>query len=134
VALINKTITVNGKSYSSPEEMPPEVRALYERALEMQRTGQLRVDGKPEIKAHILINGKEAGSMQDLPRPLRWLFSTLITREVGDMLQTPPKQSGGNLPGVQAPGGRQPSALRTLARIVTFALTVAFVYFVLKSR
>jgi hypothetical protein len=134
MALINQTFTVNGKSYSSPEEMPPEVRALYERALQMQRTGQLKADVKPEIKASFLINGKEAGSLQGLPFPVRWFFSALISREAKQMLQTPPSQSGGNLPAAQQPITRAPSPIRTLVRIVSFALTMFLVYVILKYR
>lgn len=133
MALINKTITVNGKSYSSPEEMPPEVRALYERALQMQRAGQLKADFKPEIKARILINGKEAASLQALPAPLRWLITALTAWEVKRMLPPPSSQSGGNLPAAP-PLVRAPTTIRSITRIVTFALTLLLLYLVLKSR
>lgn len=134
MALINQTITVNGKSYSSPEEMPPEVRALYERALQLQRTGQLKADLKPEIKARILINGKEAASLQALPSPLRWLITALTAWEAKRMLQPPPSQGGGNLPAAPPTLVRAPTTIRSITRIVTFALALLLLYLVLKSR
>ena len=56
-------ITVNGKEFHSLDELPPELRALYDQAV---------ASGKKEVTVRrIVINGREVGGMDDMPADVR---------------------------------------------------------------
>lgn len=77
MALITKTFTVNGKTYSSPEEMPPDVRALYDRAMAM-RAGAASPGTKLRFSAKLKFNGKEYDSPDTMPPEVRRLYEDAI--------------------------------------------------------
>jgi pyrrolidone-carboxylate peptidase len=62
---VTRTITVNGKEYHSLDELPPDVRALYDQAM---------ASGKKEVtvkRIAINVNGREIGGMGDVPADAR---------------------------------------------------------------
>jgi hypothetical protein len=57
------TISVNGKEYHSLDELPPELRALYDQAI---------ASGKGDVTVRrFVINGRKIGGMDDMPADLR---------------------------------------------------------------
>lgn len=66
---IQKKFTVNGMKYTSVDEMPPDVRALYEKAL---------ASGPAEgthTTTRITINGQEYSTIDDVPAAMRPIVS-----------------------------------------------------------
>jgi hypothetical protein len=88
-------ITVNGVSYSSPDEMPADVRAKYDRAMAamadrdhngisdiLERpspAGQANV-GVVRTTSRIVVNGKEYGSLDEVPPAMRNLIGGALGR------------------------------------------------------
>ncbi len=83
-------ITIDGKTFGSPEEMPPEVRAVYDQMLGRLKQLPLepgravkrefspmpgvtveQADFEPVIRERIVCNGKEYSSLEDLPPQAR---------------------------------------------------------------
>lgn len=77
MALVNKTFTVNGKSYPSIEEMPPEVRALYERVM-AAKSGAPSPGTKLKFSAKLNFNGKEYDSPDAMPPEVRRLYEDAV--------------------------------------------------------
>ena len=64
---VKRKITVNGKEYQSLDDLPPDVRALYDQAI---------ASGKKEVTVRrIVINGQEVGGPDDLPADVRAALS-----------------------------------------------------------
>lgn len=63
-----KPIVVAGKTYGSIEEMPPEVRRVYDLAV----TAQSEAVAKAGIK--VVFNGKEYPSLDSMPEDVRKLY------------------------------------------------------------
>ena len=61
-------IRYNGQEYSSPAELPPEVRLAYEKALH---------DGA--VKKKFMFNGKQFASEQDMPPDVRKLCDDVMS-------------------------------------------------------
>jgi hypothetical protein len=91
---VNKKFKINGQVYSSPEEMPADVRAIYDAA--MKRTG---ADGQPtfgklaDTRLNISFNGKQFGSPDEMPDDERKLYEdalAMMTKQGGAGATTPP--------------------------------------------
>jgi hypothetical protein len=60
---VTRKVVVNGKEYHSLDDLPPELRALYDQAM---------ASGKKEVTVRrIVINGHEVGGMDDMPADVR---------------------------------------------------------------
>ena len=57
-------IRYNGKDFSSLDELPPEIRAIYERAL-ANRPNKLMSTGT-KVVTRLVVNGHEVGSTKEL--------------------------------------------------------------------
>ena len=81
----NQKIVVNGKEYDSIDEMPPEVRRLYESA--MQLLGDGDGDGVPDLlqrgsgaadlniaTTQIVVDGRAYGDASELPPEAREMY------------------------------------------------------------
>ena len=107
-------IVVNGREYSGVEEMPPDVRANYERALahlpDADRNGVPDIlEGKgrggippgvdvTEIHHHsITVNGKTYDSIDDLPPDVRRVYESALAEMGIDPPDTPSKTTTGRL-------------------------------------
>lgn len=74
---VKRKFIVNGKKYSSVEEMPPELREAYEKAV---RSGAgVRIE-KPQVRVEtkIVFNGKEYGSLEAMPADVRRLYQSVM--------------------------------------------------------
>jgi len=79
-----KFIVIDGKTYSSVDEMSPDVRAKYEEAMQKLKTqkvmdvlGDKNQNGTPDIfenmstSMNFVVNGKTFNSIEDLPPEVR---------------------------------------------------------------
>lgn len=64
---LKRKIRYNGKEYSSPAELPPEVRSAYEQALREVPT-----------KVKFVLNGEQLGNEADLPTGVRKLCDDIM--------------------------------------------------------
>ena len=77
-------ITFNGREYDSPEAMPPEVRAAYDRAVEMLKDGGAGSGPNPRINIKMSTNvrfvhdGKTYNSLEEMPPEVRAKYATAM--------------------------------------------------------
>lgn len=74
---IQRKFIVNGKEYTSVQEMPPELREAYEKAV---RSGTgLRIE-KPQVtvESKIVFNGQEYRSLEAMPEEVRRLYQLVM--------------------------------------------------------
>lgn len=127
---IKKTITVNGQSYNSVEELPPELRTQYERAMQAMQATQ-GGDVNARITSEITFNGKEVASFNVLPMPARVLVSVLrwfVKRQIDSAAP----QTRGNLPASTA-GPRRTGTARSLIIWLLMAAMMFAWYFLYKA-
>lgn len=87
-------ITVNGREYDSIDQMPPDVRELYLRAMASMRqggglqashTGEKNVLSYSTVRESIVYNGREYKSRDDLPPEVRKLFEKMSNPQAGGL-------------------------------------------------
>ena len=74
---VKRKFIVNGKEYASVEEMPPELREAYEKAV---RSGAgVRIE-KPQIsvESKIVFNGQEYRSLEAMPEEVRRVYQSVM--------------------------------------------------------
>ena len=74
---IKRKFIVNGKEYAALEEMPPELREAYERAL---RSGAGVSIEKPQVsvESKIVFNGQEYRSPDAMPEEVRRVYQSVM--------------------------------------------------------
>jgi hypothetical protein len=74
---IKRRIVVNGREYSSVEEMPEDIRRAYELAVATAGRETHATDpvGRP---ARIVFNGQEYGDVDEMPEDIRQLYRAAI--------------------------------------------------------
>lgn len=74
---VKREFIVNGKKYNSVEEMPPELRETYEKAM---RSGAGVTIEKPQVhmETKIVFNGKEYESLEAMPEDMRRLYRSVM--------------------------------------------------------
>jgi hypothetical protein len=70
---INKKFVVNGKEYKTVEEMPPEVRAVFEKARSGVSIGDL-LKGAINVNTKTSVVSKTYGNAEELPKDVRVLY------------------------------------------------------------
>jgi len=74
---VKKKYIVNGKEYSSVDEMPQEIREAYEKAL--VRGKEINPNGAARINAgKIVFNGVEYGNEEEMPQNERQMYTTIL--------------------------------------------------------
>ena len=66
---VKTKIKHKGQEYSSVEELPPEVRAAYEKAMAM---------GDASVSTKIVFNGQEYASLDQMPAAQRQLYEVAL--------------------------------------------------------
>lgn len=89
---VTPRIVVNGKAYENPEQMPPDVRAIYDKAMaqETANPGTIKRTGK------ITYNGKEYDNPEQMPPEIRQLYDDALKA-----LHLPPVANTGPQSGVR---------------------------------
>ena len=88
-------ITFNGREYDSPEAMPPEVRAGYDRAMAMLKNGGKGTRANPRLNINMSTNvrivhdGKTYNSPDEMPPELRAKCATAMHQVDEDDNGTP---------------------------------------------
>ena len=121
---VKTKIRVNGQDYANVDDMPPEVRQAYERALatmagdthggllDMLGKG-LRANAQAASNAKVIFNGQEYPSVEQMPANVRHLYQAVIatiengetSKETGRSVQGVPQGSGssGSFPTLPTP-------------------------------
>ena len=74
---IKRRIIVNGREYSSVDEMPDDLRRAYERSMaNLSREGDVINPAAPQQE--ITFNGKEYGNVDEMPEDLRRLYDAAM--------------------------------------------------------
>jgi hypothetical protein len=71
---IRRKIVVNGREYSSVEEMPEDVRRAFERAMAGASGGDLA-----GVRPRIVFNGREYASVDQMPEDVRRLYDDAMS-------------------------------------------------------
>jgi|SRR4051794_35205161 hypothetical protein len=87
---VKTTIKYNGQEYSSMEELPPEARAAYEKAI---------ATGGTSVSTKIVFNGQEYASADQMPAAERQLYEDAIklTHDSGSVVPAQKEASAGLL-------------------------------------
>jgi hypothetical protein len=112
---VKTKIRVNGQDYGSVNDMPPEVRQAYERALAMMRGAKpggfldklgsgARANVQVVSNAKVVFNGQEYASVEQMPAKVRQLYQvvmaavetggTPVAPEIGGAAQSFPPNAG----------------------------------------
>jgi hypothetical protein len=141
---VKTKIRVNGQDYASVEDMPPNIRQAYERAMAAMPGAKhsgllntlengLRANAQTAFSAKVIFNGQEYGSVDQMPANVRQLYQavmatiksdTPVPPETGGAVQTV-SQSGGSVGSFPAP--TTPRSIRlesTNWRLVLVALGI----------
>ncbi len=140
--VVRTTIRVNGKDYTSPEEMPPEIRAAYEHALaslggKSSETSANFASPQADAKlvaSTITFNGETYGSADDMPANVRALYDDVVATlkheitasKIAEKAATTPAdyQDGGPSGSSIAPQSVSPKLMMVAAAILALALLV----------
>src|ERR1051326_4947507 len=73
---ISVTTKVNTKKFSSVDELPPDLRAIYERALANGLAGKSSISSTgPQVSTRLVVNGHEVGSTEELSEAKQKLYA-----------------------------------------------------------
>jgi hypothetical protein len=91
---VKTKINLNGKTYSSVEEMPPDVRSLYEKAI----AGRQSSSSGPQVGSHVSItfNGQTFNSLEEMPADARGIYESVMAAvdKDGDGIPDPSQPEG----------------------------------------
>jgi hypothetical protein len=74
---IKRKIVVNGREYTSVEEMPADIRSRYEQAM-ASAGAAVHTHGGGGVKAKIVFNGREYLDVDTMPEEVRRLYETAM--------------------------------------------------------
>ena len=74
---VKTKIKINGKEYNSPEEMPPDIRNLYAKAMANRGSSSANIQGTTNSK--IVFNGQTFNSLDEMPADVRGIYDSVIT-------------------------------------------------------
>jgi hypothetical protein len=99
---VNRKITVNGKEYSSIDQLPEDIRRVYEEAM---KHGKMQVNVNSS-SFKISFNGKEYGSLDEMPENERSIYekamalagssvakNSLTTGDIGNLMTSGDKRN-----------------------------------------
>lgn len=146
---VKTKIRVNGQEYASVEDMPPQIRQAYERAMAAMPGAKhsgllntlengLRANAQAACNAKVIFNGQEYGSVDQMPANVRQLYQavmatvesdTPIAPETGGAVQAA-SQSGSSAGSFPTPQGiRLESANWRLVLVALGILLLAWLGF-----
>ena len=74
---VKTKIKINGKEYNSPEEMPPDVRSLFEKA--MANRGSSSANNQGNTNSKITFNGQTFNNVDEMPVDVRRIYESVMT-------------------------------------------------------
>ncbi len=91
---VKTKININGKEYHSVEEMPPDVRILYEKAM----AGRQSSSSSSRVSSHATItyNGQTFSSLEEMPAEVRGIYESVMAAvdKNGDGIPDPSQPDG----------------------------------------
>ena len=102
-------IRYNGKDFSSVDELPPEIRAIYERAL-ANRSNKLMSTGS-KVVTQLVVNGHEVGSTKELSEDEQKVYA--------DMMQLLKDSGTGDFGVTAAQSATKPLPVASIASVTT---------------
>jgi Tfp pilus assembly protein PilW len=146
---VKRKFKVNGKEYNSIEEMPPDIRNAFEKAMASQ-AGSGQQANPATMQTKIIFNGIEYKSVDAMPQDVRQLYEKLlksgetgtaptniITASDKSGMQAGPKTYGNtNMGNMGKPTKIEPSAFspRMLIIGVMVIALIILLYFVFHGR
>ncbi|MDD4870849.1 MAG: hypothetical protein PHR77_09840 [Kiritimatiellae bacterium] len=106
---VDRKIIVNGKKYSSVDQLPEDIRRVYEET--MKRGGKMQVDVKPP-SFKISFNGKDYGSINEMPEAERSIYEKAMAIAGGSVLVN--TETTGDIGNLLQSGDRRPSFMKWL--------------------
>jgi len=109
---VKTKIRINGKEYSSPDEMPPDARQIYEQAL-----AKGVVSTQVNTKSKFTFNGQSYNSPDEMPEDVRRIFDNVMSGVdqdhdgIPDALQNRGSVSPSNL--LVTPAQSQPKVIQS---------------------
>ena len=74
---VKRKFKINGKEYNSIEEMPPDIRNTFEKAMASQ-TGSDHQANPATMQTKIIFNGTEYQSIDAMPQDVRQLYEKVL--------------------------------------------------------
>jgi hypothetical protein len=137
---VKTKIRFNGREYSRVEDMPPQIRESYEKALAKMQESKVKMN--PRTATKLVFNGREYGSLDEMPADIRGLYEQVMTtvdsnqNGIPDMLEpgqpaaTQPEWGGSQLIGAASPvakDSRQHFPRGAVGRVVLMVLVIVLV-------
>jgi hypothetical protein len=139
---------INGKEYNSVEEMPPDIRNAFEKAMASQASAAQQLN-PATMQTKIIFNGTEYQSIDAMPQDVRQLYekvlkaaetgtapANIITADDISSMQTGTKNYGTiSVDNMRNPAKIEPasSVPKLIISIILIALIIIF-YFILHGR
>jgi hypothetical protein len=80
---VKRKYKINGKEYNSVEEMPPDIRATFEKAMASQAGSDYQAN-PATMQTKIIFNGTEYQGIDAMPQDVRQLYEKVLkTAETG---------------------------------------------------
>jgi hypothetical protein len=74
---VKKTFKINGKEYHSLDEMPGDIRELFNKAQQPQISSEVHAQSSP-LRSKIIFNGTEYESIEAMPSDIRNLYDKVM--------------------------------------------------------
>jgi hypothetical protein len=131
---VKTKIKINGKEYSSPDEMPPDVRSLYQKAMANRQNPAANSQIKTSSK--ITFNGQTFDSLDEMPVEVRRIYDDVMSTldKNGEGMPNSLQPGGGSSFGPSAPiipTPRQAAPAKTSSRAIFLAFTALAILLVI---
>ena len=73
---VKTKIKINGKEYNNPEEMPADVRSLYEKAIANRQSSETNIQLNTNSK--ITFNGQTFNNLDEMPADVRRIYDSIM--------------------------------------------------------
>ena len=131
---VKTKIKINGKEYNSPDEMPPDVRSLYEKAMANRQNPSANT--RINTSSKITFNGQTFNSLDEMPAEVRRIYDDVMStldknvEGVPDPLQPGGESSfGPSAPIIPTPSQTAPA--KTNSRAIFWAFTALAILLVI---
>ena len=116
---VTHTFKINGKEYHSVEEMPDEIRQVFEKAKALQAGSGKRILAAG-TRSKIFLNGREQEITDTMPADVRELCEK-VAKAAESSVASPgvdiPRVSGGNLRKLDTAGTPSPGEIRERTKV-----------------
>jgi hypothetical protein len=147
---VKRKFKINGTEYNSIEEMPPDIRSAFEKAMASQAGSSQQIN-PATMQAKIIFNGTEYQSVDAMPQDVRQLYEKVLksaemgnapnniitANDISGMLTGHKNYGTASMRNMENPAKIEPTAFspRMLVRGIALIILIIFLYyFVLHSR